>query len=211
MDSGGLPGFAWPGILPQKPPNSGIRTQPRAAVSGTGESALSVSSTRLERTSRTPGSLSNWCSVRRPSASRSGHNDPQQEIHLAGHRVRGDRLRAVRPAVRRNCSMTSSVWRSSLICTKARTFCPTRFGIDECRVLFDDSRLFELPDSARAGRGRQADFRRDLDMAQAAVVLQQREDAHVRPIEDCSCHDSPITLDGLVIIANITDCPQEFS
>jgi hypothetical protein len=53
-----------------------------------------------------------------------------------------------------------------------------------CARAADDSPLFELTHATRAGRGRQAYAPGEVDVAQAAVLLQELEDADVRTVHD---------------------------
>ena len=60
---------------------------------------------------------------------------------------------------------------------------PDPLRIDQGRVTADDALLFELPYAAGAGRRRQPHALGQFDVAQAAFVLQQFENAQVRAVE----------------------------
>ncbi len=111
-----------------------------------------------------------------------GYDHLEQEVHLAGHRVRRDDFR---PLLQRAAKTLDHVvgMALELDLDVGQHVLPDALGIEDRRIAADDSLLFEPPHAPRAGRGRQPDPLGEIDVAQAPVALQQLEDADVGAIQ----------------------------
>ena len=95
----------------------------------------------------------------------------QQEIHLAGHRVAGEHFGSVDERAPEALDDLVGVLLELDLHDRLDGLADA-FRIDDRRVSLDQARSLELPDAARAGRGRETDAFGEIGHADTSVALQ---------------------------------------